>query len=451
MSGRPASAGRRSPCCDRSDLLWRDDAPTPATKPTRDDHVNDAQARQVTARSGAPGHTRATADEPARDGEDRPQEPAGHDFKGFEQEPAGPREHPEWTPQQRANHEAHQARLACIREERAPEWARQDARDRQDEAGRTHARDARAHDRRPTRADRPRQDRAGHRGTPDPQTRTTGHRREHDARAHDPEARHRPRRSRTDRTRDAVADVGLYRAVSYTDLSDQHFDGHPYATRRSVNQMIRAGLIEEHEATGPAGQTFTVLTATERGRDAAQRAAVDAGHVPEQQTWSGMVKPAELSHDTAVYRAALDERARIEAAGGRVTRVRLDAELKQIVATATEKARAEGGDREAHETKLTARARPRVACRQSRTTCCIPTPSSTSRTPTDVSGRVNVEIVSDHYHAAAIAAKAGAGFALHGSSRSATRTIARALARESDSRPRRRTLARAGRDGSVEL
>ena len=48
------------------------------------------------------------------------------------------------------------------------------------------------------------------------------------------------------------------------------------------------------------------------------------------------------------------------------------------------------------------------------------------------SGRVNVEIVSDHYHAAAITAKAAAGYAMHGSSRSATRKIARALARESD-------------------
>ena len=47
-------------------------------------------------------------------------------------------------------------------------------------------------------------------------------------------------------------------------------------------------------------------------------------------------------------------------------------------------------------------------------------------------GRVNVEIVSDHYHAAAITAKAAAGYAMHGSSRSATRKIARALARESD-------------------
>ena len=360
---------------DRSDLLWRDDDPTPATTPARDDHAKDDQARQVTARPGAPGHTRATADEPARDGEDQPQAPAGHDFKGFEQAPAGPREHPEWTPQQRANHEAHQARLARIREERAPEWARQDARDRQDEGARTHARDARANYRRPTRADRGRQERAGHRATPDPQTRTTGHRREHAARAHDPEARHRPRRSRTARTRDAVADVGLYRAVSYTDLSDQHFDGHPYATRRSVNHMIRAGLIEEHEATGPAGQTFTVLTATERGRDAAQRAAHEAKLAAAEALGLHVVNNEQVLYPDA----QLD----IEDANG-------------------------------------------------------------------VSGRVNVEIVSDHYHAAAIAAKAGAGFAMHGSSRSATRKIARALAREADSGPGGGE-ARAGRDGSVEL
>ena len=413
---------------DRSDLLWRDDDPTPATTPARDDHAKDNQARQVTARPSAPGHTRATADEPAQE-RARQADEAREATPRAPQEPAGPREHPESTPQQRANHEAHQARLARIREEHAPERARQDARDRQDEAARTHAREARA--------------------TPDPQTRTTGHRREHAARAHDPEARHRPRRSRTARTRDAVADVGLYRAVSYTDLSDQQFDGHPYATRRSVNHMIRAGLIEEHEATGPEGNTFKVLTATERGRDAAQRAAVDAGHVPEQQTWSGIVKPAELSHDTAVYRAALDERARIEANGGRVTRVRLDAELKQIVATATEKARAEGGDRAADEAKLAA-AHDLGLHVVNHDQVLYPDAQLEIEDADGVSGRVNVEIVSDHYHAAAIAEKAGAGFAMHGTSRSATRKIARALARESDA-GRGGGPSQPGRDGSVEL
>ena len=255
-------------------------------------------------------------------------------------------------------------------------------------------------------------------------------------------------RSRTERLRAATADVGIYRAVSYTDLSDQHFDGHPFTTRRLVTQMTRAGLIEEHEATGPHGHTFTVLTATARGKDAAHRAALDTGHVPEQQTWSGLVKPAELSHDTAVYRAALDERARIEADGGRVVRVRLDAELQAIVASATEKARAEAGDRAAGDAKAAAAHALGLPVHDNRV--LYPDAQLDIEDADGVSGRVNVEIASDHYHAAAIVAKAGAGFALHGSSRSATRNIARALARETDSGPGGGSPS-AGRDGSVEL
>ena len=305
-----------------------------------------------------------------------------------------------------------------------------------DQARPGHARPgAPGHDPPDAREDRARDERAGHR-------------REYTARSQQPDARDRTRRTRTQRTRDAIADVGLYRAVSYKDLSAKHFDGHPYATRRSVNHMIRAGLIEEHEATGPQGNTFKVLTATERGKGAAQRAAVDAGLDPEQRTWSGIVKPAELSHDTAVYRAAQDERARIEAEGGRVTRVRIDAELKAVVATATEKARAAGGDRAADEAKRAAAEELGLPMQDDHV--MYPDAQLEIEDADGISGRVNVEIASDHYHAAAIAAKAGAGFAMHGSSRSAAMKIARALARETDSGPGGGG-AHAGRDGSVEL
>ena len=283
----------------------------------------------------------------------------------------------------------------------------------------------------------PRQDRAK------PDARTDGHRREYTAR----EAQPRDRRTRTDRDRDAIADVGMYRAVSYTDLSKQHYDNHPYVTRRAVTRMVRAGLMEEHEATGPQGNTFTVLTATQRGRDAAHRAALDAGHVPEQETWTGLVKPAELSHDTAVYRAALDERARIEAEGGRVVRVRLDAELKSLVATATETARAAGGDSAAETAKAAAAQELGLPMKDGHV--MYPDAQLDIEDRDGMGGRVNVEIASDHYHAAAIVAKAGAGFAMHGSSQSATRKIARALARETDSGPGGGSGP--GRDGSVEL
>ena len=145
-----------------------------------------------------------------------------------------------------------------------------------------------------------------------------------------------------------------------------------------------------------------------------------------------------------------DERARIEAEGGRVTRVRLDAELKR-----DGRHRDREGARRGRRPRG-ARGEARRRAGRSGSTSSIneqvlyPDAQLDIEDANGVSGRVNVEIVSDHYHAAAIAAKAGAGFAMHGSSRSATRKIARALAREADSGPGGGE-ARAGRDGSVEL
>ena len=273
--------------------------------------------------------------------------------------------------------------------------------------------------------------------------RPTGHRREHDA-------REPARASIAARKRAATADVGLYRAVSYTDLSARHFDGHPYAARRAVDQMVRHGHLQEHEARGPDGGTYTVLTATPDGARAAQRAAADAGHTPAQQTWTGLVKPAELTHDVAVYRAAKVEQDRIEADGGRVTRVRIDAELKQIVARASEKARADGGKAAADQARAQAARDLDLPMQDGQV--MYPDAQLDIEDSDGRAGRVNVEIASDHYHAAAIVAKAGAGFAMHGSSGRASQRIARALSREAD-RPGGGGggAAQPGRDGSVEL
>ena len=278
---------------DRTDVLWREEpTPDPAHTPARDDAPTVDQARQVNRRPGAPGqHPRGTDPDPddrhTFDGEDRPRDDTPED-RARDREARG--RHRAWQDREaRDGRDQHrQAR------DDGRTWTTDRGWTDQDRAG------IRRFTKDPPTPREPRQDRAK------PDARTDGHRREYNAR----EAQPRDRRSRTDRDRDAIADVGMYRAVSYKDLSEQHYDNHPYVTRRAVNRMVRAGLIEEHEATGPQGNTFKVLTATQRGRDAAHRAALDAGHVPEQQTWTGLVKPAELSHDTAVYRAALDERAR---------------------------------------------------------------------------------------------------------------------------------------------
>ena len=455
---------------DRTDVLWRE-APTPA--PTDKAARGNDQVRQVNDQPDAPGqrptdaaddrHTygppreppdehrtaRQYRDDPARaelatERHDRERErldritQAREDGRTWTEGQA-------WTDQDRAGIQRLTKDTAAPREDTDDQRVIREYDERNAARPESNRRiDRAAYQRTPytyTREPRPtREPRA-------PQLRTDGHRREYNAR----EAQPRDRRTRATRDRDAIADVGMYRAVSYTDISEQHYDNHPYVTRRAVNRMVRDGLLEEHEATGPQGNTFTVLTATARGRDAAHRAALDAGHVPEQQTWTGLVKPAELSHDTAVYRAALDERARIEADGGRVVRVRLDAELKSLVATATEKARAEGGDRAAETAKAAAAQELGLPMQDGHV--MYPDAQLDIEDSQGMGGRVNVEIATDHYHAAAIVAKAGAGFSMHGSSRSANQNIGRALgraaARETDSGPGGGSGA--GRDGSVEL
>ena len=59
--------------------------------------------------------------------------------------------------------------------------------------------------------------------------------------------------------------------------------------------------------------------------------------------YPGLVKRGELDHDTAVYRAARNESARLVEQGATIRRVRIDAEMKKQIARAGETARQGGG------------------------------------------------------------------------------------------------------------
>ena len=75
----------------------------------------------------------------------------------------------------------------------------------------------------------------------------------------------------------ALAEVGIYRSVSFRDLAKAHFGGHPYTARRAVNRWIRQGLMREPAVRGPKGGSFQVLTFTRRGTQKASRAAIERG------------------------------------------------------------------------------------------------------------------------------------------------------------------------------
>ena len=256
---------------------------------------------------------------------------------------------------------------------------------------------------------RPRRDHAREREQRD----RNGHRREYDP-------RRTKRQAFQDRTDRAVADVGMYRNVAYRDLADAHFEGHPYAARRAVDRMVRAGHVREHHAEGPQGGTYKVLTLTPQGVERAERVARDQGLDSEQKAWSGLVKPGELQHDVAVFRAARMEQVKLLEQGAVLKRIRIDAELKREIARAAETSRAREGKKAAEALGL-----PVKDGRVEYPDAQLEYSDSEGRT-----GRVNVEVATEHYSAKSIGAKAAAGFAVHGSNGRAAARVARSLGQD---------------------
>ena len=256
-----------------------------------------------------------------------------------------------------------------------------------------------------------------------PQSRATyrmrdGHRREYDA------SRDRGSTSFRERCRGALADIGIYGAVSYRDLAEAHFGGHPYTTRRAVNAWTREGLAKESTAKGPKGRPFKVLTLTRKG--AAAIRDLDAGHGldPGQHIRSAarLLQHAQLAHDTAIYRACGRERQRLLERGAAIRRVRLDGELKSAVARKSESARARDGrraaDAERHraagELGLPIDAQGRVLYPDAQ----IEYTDAEGR-----SGRVNIEVASGHYRQGSVRAKAAAGFRMHANGPAGARVL----------------------------
>ena len=250
-----------------------------------------------------------------------------------------------------------------------------------------------------------------------PEIARTGHRREHDARE--------PRREFADRVDGVVEDAAAFRAVAYADLVTQQFDGHPHAGRRGIAEAERAGWIERVEGKGPKGGTFAVVVATPAGVERAQILWARAGR-EDQRGWSGAVKATDLDHDCAVYRAACDASARIEAAGGRVNLVRVDAELKGTVARGAERVR-QGEGREAADAE-----RRRLAAELGLPVSedgkvLFPDAQIEYTDAAGRAGRASVEVASQHYSGATVRAKAAAGFQMYAAAGGAADFVRRSL------------------------
>lgn len=225
-----------------------------------------------------------------------------------------------------------------------------------------------------------------------------------------------------ERKRQAVTDVATYRVVSVRDLVDERFGGNAFAARKGIDQLKRKGLLAEDDVHLKSGKSFKVLTATEKGRQQAREHSPDSG----QRYWAGLVKPAELRHDAAVYRAARNEIRELERAGAKVKRIRIDHELKSRVARATERARARKGREAAQKAKVEA-AQALSLPVDERGRVHYPDAQIEYEDELGGMGRVNVEVTSGEYRGRNIRAKAAAGFSLHANGQAAARKAAAAF------------------------
>ena len=247
--------------------------------------------------------------------------------------------------------------------------------------------------------------------------RQSSHRRDYDSRAE-------PRRGFEDRINAAVVDVGMYRVVALRDLVERQFGGNTFAGGRGIARAEKRGWVARTKAKGPQGGEFVVVVATAAGAERARELLVRSGR-KEQVTFSGVVKPGELAHDAAVYRAVRAVGERVEAAGGSVARVRIDAELKSELARVTEAVRARSGREQAEESRRGAAGGLGLPVRAGQV--MVPDAQVEYVNARGEVGRCNVEVATEHYSGATIREKARAGFVVVGATARAAKAVSRAL------------------------
>ena len=158
----------------------------------------------------------------------------------------------------------------------------------------------------------------------------------------------RDRYSLRDPESEILAIVGVFRAVPEGELH-RTFAGRntdTADTRERITSALRS--LSDHRLVDTRRVVINSHPERVVGLTAAGKALLEAHRGRDgsraQEYYSGLVKPRELAHDAQLYRAFTVERERIEAQGGRVTRVVLDYELKRDYHRSVHDQRAHGTD-----------------------------------------------------------------------------------------------------------
>ena len=155
-----------------------------------------------------------------------------------------------------------------------------------------------------------------------------------------------------------------------------------------------------------AGRDFVAVGAHKRRRKAGKREGRDA-----QRYWHGLADVRQLEHDNYVFEAVMQDTEDVRGHGGRIRRVRLEAELRGVLASAGETARQYGGGDAAE------RARREAAEQVGLRVCAegVPLPDALVEIE-EADGRCSVraiEVVTGAYSHTQVKKKREAGFRLY--------------------------------------
>ena len=212
----------------------------------------------------------------------------------------------------------------------------------------------------------------------------------------------------------ALADIGMFRAVTFKDLTNAQYGGDEKQALREINNLLRQKLVRR-SISQP--EKTIALTLTREGHRVLV-ARNKRNTTSEQVYYDGFVKPREAAHDTAIYRLYQKEAQEIMGSGGRVTRIALDFEIKKSLNRQLARLRSlpenERADRKAEIAKEHGLAVVRGKVQ-------IPDLRLEYEDRDHNSGRVDLELATGHYRRGSLAAKSAAGFKIYAASGDAAR------------------------------
>jgi hypothetical protein len=212
-----------------------------------------------------------------------------------------------------------------------------------------------------------------------------------------------------------MTEIGTFRTLAVSDLVQYRYGNDPAKLRQDLVNLKAQKLVRQRRVmAGKGREKFTVLTLTKQGKHFLQKEFPGA----RQAFYADLVKPREIAHDTAIYRMYQAEAANIQRQGGGIRRVVLDYELKKAVYSPLARARELPAFQFAkRQAEIAATNGLRVVEGK------IPLPDLRIEYETGegTPAKVDLELLTEHYHGSHAAAKANAGFKMYAASADASR------------------------------